>query len=72
MSDEARRQARLMVAMKLIGETTDATDARTRTAYAVGYIDGLLDEGHLSIENAEGLKKAAMLRRDQRLAACRT
>jgi hypothetical protein len=67
MSDEARRQVRLTVALKLIGEAPEATDARTRTAYAVGYIDGLLDEGQLSVENAEGLKKTAMQRRDRRL-----
>lgn len=67
MSDDARRQARLMVALKLIGEAPEATDARTRAAYAVGYIDGLLDEGHLSVENADGLKKVAVQRRDQRL-----
>ena len=66
--NDAQRQARLMMALKLITEATDAMDARTRTAYAHGYIDGLLDEGELSVENAQGLKTTAMLRRDKRLA----
>lgn len=66
--NEAQRQARLMTALKLITEASDATEARTRTAYAHGYLDGLLDEGHLSVDNARGLKTTATARRDKRLA----
>jgi len=66
--NDAQRQARLMTALKLITEAADATEARTRTAYAHGYLDGLLDEGQLSVHNANSLKSTATARRDKRLA----
>lgn len=66
--NEAQRQVRLMTAMNLITEAVDAIDARTRTAYAVGYIDGLLDEGQISVHNAQNQKTIAKSRRDMRLS----
>ena len=66
---EAQRQARLMNAQSLIINASDATEARTRTAYLLGYLDALLDEGHLSVYNAQTLRRVATGYRDSRLAA---
>lgn len=67
--NESQRQALLMRAQTLIIEAPDATEARTRTAYLHGYLDGLLDAGQLSVYNAQELKKIATEYRDMRLAA---
>lgn len=67
--NESQRQAQLMRAQALIIEAPDATEARTRTAYLHGYLDGLLDAGHLSVYNAQGLKKVATNYRDMRLTS---
>ncbi|TMU81370.1 hypothetical protein FGA82_07360 [Pseudomonas fluorescens] len=67
--NESQRQARLMRAQTLIIEAIDATEARTRTAYLHGYLDGLLVEGHISVSNAQSLKTVATEYRDMRLTA---
>ena len=58
-----------MRAQTLIIEAPDSTEARTRTAYLHGYLDGLLEEGHLSVYNAQSLKTVATEYRDMRLTA---
>lgn len=65
----AQRQMRITTALELITAAVDALEARTRTAYACGYIDGLLDEGQLSVDHARNLNSIATGRRDARLAA---
>ncbi|MCU7645829.1 hypothetical protein [Pseudomonas piscis] len=67
MGDE-QRQVRIMTALQLIINAPDAMRVRAAAAYAHGYIDGLFDEGQLSVQSAQDLKWVAQMRRDKRLS----
>lgn len=67
MYDE-QRQARIITVLQLIGSAPDAVHVRAAAAYVHGYIDGLFDEGKLSVQTAQDLKWVAEMRRDKRLA----
>ncbi|MBC2658810.1 hypothetical protein H7A76_25520 [Pseudomonas sp. MSSRFD41] len=67
MCDELR-QARIMKVLQLIVGAPDAVHVRAAAAYVHGYIDGLFDEGKLSVQTAQDLKWVAEMHRDKRLS----
>lgn len=66
--NDKQRQARITRALIQITEAPDAIQVRAAAEFARGYLEGMLEEGGLSVDVARSLQKTAVSRRDTRLA----
>ena len=66
--NDKQRQALITRALIQITEAPDAIQVHTAAGFARGYLEGMLEEGGLSVEVARSLQKIAVSRCDTRLA----